>query len=1015
MRPLLVALALTACTQDPADDPVADQGPVQESPLTGVSETERWTVPGLTHEAYVLRTEGTIPYIYARNRPDLARVQGFVVARDRYFSMDLVRRLSQGKLSELLGEEGLSSDLESRGIGMTHVVDQIVAAMNEDQALGSLADGYAEGVNAYIDAVASGDLPPPSELALVGPFLGSMDPTALMARWTRRDVAAIGATLVYNLGFETTDVGMTADFERLDATYAEDVAFRRLRETGLFEDVWGRVEPVFPISSAPGWGVSDGGAARRAAPPPASARPAAPAAMLDRLRARLDRLERRMGHDHEHGFGSNAWAVAGYASADGRSYLAGDGHLPLTVPSLFYAAGLDTAHLSGSEDGITQVGLLFPGNPILAVGTNGKVAWSQTQLMGDITDWYAEQLELDDDGRPAASLFQGAWQPLVRHDETYVIADVPLLGSVGRTETWSRWTTFDGRWIAEIEGDTARADTVPPAGQALVNVQGDYVIPRDVDGDGVVSAVSFDYTGLDPSTLLGASEAFGTAGDVHAFHAATKRLVAYSQNLTVADASGSILYTGYQAVPCRGYLPRAADGTWVPGADPRFLLDGTRYGGFTIPVVGGVVDEAQGSDPYRCVVPHAEYPTLIDPPEGWVQTANNDPGHISIDGSLTNDPWYIGGPWLEGYRAKRISDLLDQAVAEGWADEAGMARIQGDHYSLLAEQLLPVYLTAIELAKTANPGSASPAGRMATLYKTHAERLDEATARLQAWQRSGLWARSGVETFYAALEPGDEDAAVATMIFNTWMGRFVNSVFEDEGWVGVFRPTGDTGRTRTLSRMLVGRGPDNPMDLASWNPLTQESVFFDVLGTPQVETSDELAVAAMVAALDFLAAPPDANGQAGFGTDDMRQWLWGLKHVVRFESILGEVLSAEDDFGFLIDAFSITSDVLPLGGGGAADLKWFPRHGDHLNVDAGNPGFDAYDFSYGSGPVFRMVIALGDQPSGRNILPGGQSGLNDAEAYADQAALWLGNQTVPMHLSVEEVIASASGRETFAP
>ena len=50
-----------------------------------------------------------------------------------------------------------------------------------------------------------------------------------------------------------------------------------------------------------------------------------------------------------------------------------------------------------------------------------------------------------------------------------------------------------------------------------------------------------------------------------------------------------------------------------------------------------------------------------------------------------------------------------------------------------------------------------------------------------------------------------------------------------------------------------------------------------------------------------------------------------------------------------------------------------------------------------------------------NILPGGQSGLTDSPYYADQAALWLGNETWPMRTTVDQVIAGATGRETFLP
>jgi acyl-homoserine lactone acylase PvdQ len=108
-------------------------------------------------------------------------------------------------------------------------------------------------------------------------------------------------------------------------------------------------------------------------------------------------------------FGSNSWAGAGAKTPDGATLLAGDGHLQIDIPSIFYQIGLDTSVLGGGD--IHQVGLTIPGFPVLAVGTNGNVAWCQTQLSADVTDWYREEIRLDPNGLPLESMFQGEWRP----------------------------------------------------------------------------------------------------------------------------------------------------------------------------------------------------------------------------------------------------------------------------------------------------------------------------------------------------------------------------------------------------------------------------------------------------------------------------------------------------------------------------------------------------------------------------------------------------------------------------
>jgi penicillin amidase len=191
------------------------------------------------------------------------------------------------------------------------------------------------------------------------------------------------------------------------------------------------------------------------------------------------------------------------------------------------------------------------------------------------------------------------------------------------------------------------------------------------------------------------------------------------------------------------------------------------------------------------------------------------------------------------------------------------------------------------------------------------------------------------------------------------------------------------------------------------------------LGTDEVESSDELMLVALVDALAFLRSEPTGPGEGGFGTDVMDDWLWGLRHWVRFESVLAELVGDDPTFSVFTDPFTLSPARLPLASGleigdPRRNLPGFPRPGDQLAVDAANPGTSARHFDYGSGPVFRMVVALSpDGPEGYNILPGGQSGLKDSPFFDDQAKLWLGNKTQPMRFTLDEVMEGAIGRETF--
>jgi penicillin amidase len=793
------------------------------------------------------------------------------------------------------------------------------------------------------------------------------------------------------------------------------------------KDIWSPVLPLFPVSSAPGLGTSYGQAFHPPTIMSASARlaqlPRVDKALVLRLERALDAMQVRMNRDRVSGYGSNAWAVAGFATADGNAVMAGDGHLSLAIPSILYQFGIDTRVFGDGE--LHELGLTIPGLAVMAIGTNGQVAWSQTQLGEDITDWYAEVVQLGTDGLPKATKWGEQWMPVTRIDESFTIAGIPALGSQAGTETWPRFETFDGRWLADFEGRPAKPGDPVATGESLVYGMSGTVVPADTDGDGSVTAVSFAYAGLYAGETMRSTDALGHARDVEEFRQATRGLVGYSQNFAVADSSGNILYSSYQPVPCRRNLPRNPDGSFQPGADPTLLLDGTRFGAWRIPVHDGVVDEDVGaSDAQACLVPFDLVPQSINPNTGFVATANNDPGGLSFDGSIFDDKVYLGGPWDEGYRVDTISRSLKKEIAANTVGVEGLARVQANIDSRLGELFVPSLLSAIAHAKglagTANPDDA----RLAAIYADDASAIDDVATRLGAWRDAGYQAHGGVRTFYRSPTDADVQDAIATMIFNAWVRKFIARVFGDEGIDDFLGFLGGETEMRILKRLLEGRGDGGQALLASWEPTRKESVFFDDLRTPAIiERSDEDILNALADALGFLRAAPSAPGVGGFGTADMSQWIWGLRHQVVFASLIADYVT-DPSLSIITNQLQIDTSVLPLAPAGEtlepddprAQLQWFPRDGDQYGVDAANPGLSGDKFTHGSGPVMRMVLELSPRGvRGQNIIPGGQSGRTDSKHFADQARLWLANKAYPAHFAPADVAAAATGHEVFLP
>src|SRR6185369_11990906 len=96
---------------------------------------------------------------------------------------------------------------------------------------------------------------------------------------------------------------------------------------------------------------------------------------------------------------SNNWAVSPRRSANGHALLAGDPHLDMTLPSIWYEAHLV---VPGKLD---VYGVTIPGAPFIVIGFNRDVAWSFTNTAVDVLDFYTEQV--DDSLRPTTYELDG--------------------------------------------------------------------------------------------------------------------------------------------------------------------------------------------------------------------------------------------------------------------------------------------------------------------------------------------------------------------------------------------------------------------------------------------------------------------------------------------------------------------------------------------------------------------------------------------------------------------------------
>lgn len=307
----------------------------------GVTTTTA-SLPALGAPASIELDGVDIPTIRAASIDDAVRAEGWIHARERFMQMDLARRQAAGEVGQLV-PAGVAIDRQMRPLGLRVVAQRALAQL--DAGHRQLLEAYAEGVNA--------------QLAASQPLEYRMLRTA-PEPWRPED------SLLVQLGMARF-LDSSAEFDLSRAA------------------MYARMSPAvagFLGSSAGPLSMSVDGSALPAAPALPSA------AELD---LRTASRSPRAALDHhtpaslprETVFGSNAFAIAGSRTKDGRAIVANDMHLMLTAPGVWYRVVLEWPDAGSTR---RAVGLSLPGVPLIVQGTNDSVAWGFTNLTADLSD-----------------------------------------------------------------------------------------------------------------------------------------------------------------------------------------------------------------------------------------------------------------------------------------------------------------------------------------------------------------------------------------------------------------------------------------------------------------------------------------------------------------------------------------------------------------------------------------------------------------------------------------------------
>ncbi len=399
-------------------------------------------IPGLRAPVRVLFDDRGVPHVFAATEEDAWRAQGYVIARDRLFQMELQTRAASGTLSELLGQRTLGADRAARHRGFPWAAERALAELDSTALIARAARAYADGVNAWIDQLGPADLP--LEYRLLG---------RRPVRWQPINTLYLFLQMSYTLAWDDPTLDKL-EARRLVGAAAAEALFPL--NAPIQEPIQpnGQRAPRYDFARIPAPGPPDTGVRD---------------AVVDRESLDLAlgwQPRREAGGD---AIGSNNWVVAPRRTAAGYGLLAGDPHLELSLPSVWYEIQLH------SEDGLDVAGVTFPGTPGVIIGFNRDAAWTFTNTGADVRDLYQETIQTTNQHEepqpgparreahdPKAYWLDGGWKPLTerievvrgRQGETLAVDTVrfthrgPLMRE-GRRWLSIRWTAFEAKTPGE--------------------------------------------------------------------------------------------------------------------------------------------------------------------------------------------------------------------------------------------------------------------------------------------------------------------------------------------------------------------------------------------------------------------------------------------------------------------------------------------------------------------------------------------------------------------------------------
>ena len=286
----------------------------------------------LQDEVQVFYDDIGVPHIYAQNELDARRALGYINAQDRLWQMELIRRISAGRLSELFGEKLVRNDKLFSSLGIEEAAKKTIENLDTESKAYKEAMAYLDGVNQFIK-----EGPTPIEFYLVG---------LEKEEYTLKDVYNVIGYMAFSFAIaHKTEPVLTEIKEKLGADYLAELevyidsttTLIKNEQNAIFEsrlaNAVNKIYEVLPISPF---------------------------------------------------IGSNSWVIGPEKTKNGKVIFANDPHIGFSQPSVWYQSHIVTPNYE-------MYGYNLALTPFPLLGHNRNYAFGLTMFANDDLDFYFEE------------------------------------------------------------------------------------------------------------------------------------------------------------------------------------------------------------------------------------------------------------------------------------------------------------------------------------------------------------------------------------------------------------------------------------------------------------------------------------------------------------------------------------------------------------------------------------------------------------------------------------------------